>query len=119
MSSWAPTLWSWATLRWGTGPKLAPDLWSISPVPPGATVIGVPGRITRINGQRLQQSPVDILDHASLPDPVVETLKCLVDRVELLENQVRQQTKITPVAWDEEVPVACYWLAAEEERQRI
>ena len=98
----------------GDGAKVGSGSVVISPVPPGATVVGVPGRITRINGRRLQQSPKDILDHASLPDPVVETLKCLVDRVELLEKQVRAHVKTTPVVWDEEVPVACHWLGADE-----
>jgi serine O-acetyltransferase len=83
----------------------------IEPVPPGATVVGVPGRITRINGRRLRQQPEDVLDHARLPDPVVETLKCLVDRVELLEKQVRDLTRTTPVNWDEEVSLECTWLA--------
>jgi serine O-acetyltransferase len=64
----------------------------IESVPAGATVVGVPGRITRIDGRRLDRHPPDILDHARLPDPVVETLKCVVDRVELLEQQVRDLT---------------------------
>jgi serine O-acetyltransferase len=78
-------------------------------VPSGATVVGVPGRIVRINGRRLEQ-PRDLLDHARLPDPVVETLKCVVDRVELLEKQVRDLTKTTPLDTDEVVPLACYWI---------
>jgi hypothetical protein len=49
-----------------------------------------------------------------LPDPVVETLKCLVDRVEILEHQLREMTKTTPVNWDEEVPLACTWLSPHE-----
>jgi serine O-acetyltransferase len=83
----------------------------IESVPPGATVVGVPGRIVRINGRRPQPRPGDILDHARLPDPVVETLRCLVDRVELLEKQVRDMTQTTPVNWDEEVSLQCSWLS--------
>lgn len=85
----------------------------VEPVPAEATVIGVPGRITRINGRRLGTQPRDILDHGRLPDPVVETLRCLVDRVELLESQVRDLTKTTPVDWDEEIPVTCSWIASD------
>jgi serine O-acetyltransferase len=88
----------------------------IDSVPAGATVVGVPGRITRLNGQRLEH-PTDALEHARLPDPVVETLRCLVDRVELLEAQVRDLTKTTPVNWDEEVPLACTWLSENERGQ--
>ena len=87
----------------------------IESVPPGATIVGVPGRITRINGRRPEQRAGDVLDHARLPDPVVETLKCLVDRVELLERQVRDLTMTTPVDWDEEIPVACTWMGPEKE----
>jgi serine O-acetyltransferase len=90
----------------------------IESVPPGATVIGVPGRIVRINGRRLDQQPRDILDHARLPDPVIETLRCLVDRVELLEKQVRDLTKTTPVDWEEEIPSSCSWLVETEEQKR-
>jgi serine O-acetyltransferase len=91
----------------GEGAKVGSGSVIIEPVPPGATVIGVPGRIARINGVKLEQHPRDILDHAHLPDPVVETLKCLVDRVELLEQQVRDLSKTSPVDWDAEIPLAC------------
>jgi serine O-acetyltransferase len=94
----------------GDGAKIGSNSVVIESVPAGATVVGVPGRIVRMNGRRLERRPEDILDHAYLPDPVVETLKCLVDRVELLEQQVRDLTKTTPVDWDEEVPLACTWL---------
>jgi serine O-acetyltransferase len=86
----------------------------IESVPPGATVIGVPGRVVRINGKRLDQHPRDILDHAHLPDPVIETLRCLVDRVEILEAQVRDLTRVSPVDWDEEIPCECTWLTESE-----
>jgi serine O-acetyltransferase len=83
-------------------------------VPAGATVVGVPGRIVRINGRKLEPRPRDILDHAQLPDPVVETLRCMVDRIEVLEQQMRDMTKTTRVDWNEEVPVECAWLDREE-----
>jgi serine O-acetyltransferase len=96
----------------GDGAKVGSGSVVVEPVPPEATVIGVPGRITRINGRRLGTQPLDILDHGHLPDPVVETLRCLVDRVELLEGQVREMTKTTPVDWDEEIPITCSWITA-------
>ncbi|HSR34243.1 MAG TPA: serine O-acetyltransferase [Anaerolineae bacterium] len=95
----------------GQGAKVGSGSVVVEPVPSEATVVGVPGRITRINGRPLRQKPADVLDHARLPDPVVETLKCLVDRVEFLEHQVRDLTKTTPVDWDEDVPLTCTWLA--------
>ncbi len=98
----------------GDGAKIGSGSVVIGPVPAEATVVGVPGRITRINGRRLTQQPQDILDHSRLPDPVVETLKCLVERVEHLEKQVRDLTKTTPVEWSEQVPII-FTLGAEEE----
>jgi serine O-acetyltransferase len=97
----------------GDGAKVGSGSVVIEPVPVGATVVGVPGRIVRINGRRLEPQPQDILDHARLPDPVVETLRCLVDRVELLEKQMRDMTRTTPVDWDEEVSLECVWLTRE------
>jgi serine O-acetyltransferase len=97
----------------GSGAKVGSGSVVVQSVPPGATVVGVPGRITRLNGRPLGESPRDVLDHARLPDPVVETLKCLVDRVEILEHQIRDMTKTTPVDWDEEVPLQCTWLSQE------
>jgi serine O-acetyltransferase len=98
----------------GDGAKVGSGSVVIESVPEGATVIGVPGRITRINGRRLGSQPAGMLDHGRLPDPVLETLKCLVDRVELLETQVRDLTQSTPVDWDEEIPLTCNWLYADK-----
>jgi serine O-acetyltransferase len=94
----------------GDGAKVGSGSVVVEPVPAGATVVGVPGRIVRINGRPLEDQSRDVLDHARLPDPVVETLRCLVDRVEYLERQVRDLTRTTPVNWEEEVPVDCIWL---------
>jgi len=77
----------------GDGAKVGSGSVVVQPVPEGATVVGVPGRVTHINGRPLKQESRDALDHGRLPDPVVETLKCLVDRVELLEKQVHGLTQ--------------------------
>jgi serine O-acetyltransferase len=90
----------------GDGAKVGSGSVVIEPVPSGATVVGVPGRVVRINGRRPEQRR-DLLDHARLPDPVVETLRCLVDRIEVLERQVRDLTKTTPVDWQEPVSLDC------------
>ena len=78
----------------GDGAKVGSGSVVIEPVPAGATVVGVPGRVVRINGRRPE--PRDILDHSRLPDPVVETLRCFVDRIEILEAQVRELRQVTP-----------------------
>ena len=103
----------------GDGAKVGSGSVVVEPVPAGATVVGVPGRIVRINGRELAQQPRDILDHARLPDPVVETLRCLVDRVELLERQVRDLTQTTPVALDDGISADCIWMAGECGTERV
>jgi serine O-acetyltransferase len=97
----------------GDGAKVGSGSVVVESVPAGATVVGVPGRVVRINGRRLDRAQ-DILDHGRLPDPVVETLRCLVDRIEILEKQVRDLTKTTPVDWEDEVPLECTWLGTSE-----
>jgi serine O-acetyltransferase len=102
----------------GDGAKVGSGSVVVESVPAEATVVGVPGRVTQINGKRLGQQPQDILDHGRLPDPVVQTLKCLVDRVELLEAQVQElSSPADPVLWDDEVPLVCTWLAEEGTEQ--
>ncbi|MBK7859092.1 MAG: serine O-acetyltransferase [Archangiaceae bacterium] len=54
----------------------------ISDVPPGATVVGVPGRIVKAKG------PVDVLDHAALPDPVADVLRSLAHQQEMLVERL-------------------------------
>lgn len=97
-------------VRVGNGAKVGSGSVVVESIPPGATVVGVPGRIVRLNGRPLPARPRDILDHASLPDPVVETLRCLVDRVETLEGQIRDMRKASPVEWDQPLPVVCTWM---------
>ena len=93
------------------GAKVGSGSVVVASVPPGATVVGVPGRVVRINGRRPE--PRDILDHSRLPDPVVETLKCFVDRIEILETQVRELRQVTPFDnnKDRHVPLECIPIA--------
>jgi serine O-acetyltransferase len=99
----------------GHGVKVGSGSVVIEPVPAGATVVGVPGRIVRINGRRPEAR--DVLDHSRLPDPVVETLKCLVERVESLEVQLREVRKLSPLEQDGNgrVPVECTWVGQKKE----
>jgi serine O-acetyltransferase len=98
----------------GDGAKVGSGSVVIAPVPAEATVVGVPGRITRINGRPLDQRRKEVLEHGHLPDPVVETLKCLGERVEELEKQVRILSEAKPVQQDEELALACAWLEIEQ-----
>ena len=52
-------------------------------VPPNSTVVGVPGRVVKINGEKL--------DHIHTPDPIRAELDYLRERIETLEKQLREK----------------------------
>ena len=57
----------------------------IKDVPPNSTVVGVPGRITKQDGKKLDIS----LDHAHVLDPIMQNIEELEKRIERLENKGR------------------------------
>ncbi|WP_088241475.1 serine O-acetyltransferase [Calothrix rhizosoleniae] len=66
-------------------------------VPSDCTVVGVPGRIVYRSGVRVAP-----LEHNNLPDSEAQVIRALVDRIELLEEQIQdfqhfQSTTKTPV----------------------
>lgn len=54
----------------------------IKDVPPNSTVVGVPGRITKQDGKKID---ID-LDHVHVIDPIVQTIEELEKRIEKLEK---------------------------------
>ena len=60
----------------------------VKDVPPNSVVVGVPGRTAYRDGEPTNDA-ID-LDHDNLPDPVVNALGCLLERVRNLETQVEQ-----------------------------
>lgn len=63
--------------------KIGSNAVVIRPVPPKATVVGVPGRVVAPKGQA--GPPRLDLEHARLPDPIVDALRTLEARLEALE----------------------------------
>jgi serine O-acetyltransferase len=55
------------------------------PVPPNATVVGIPGRVTVVDGQAV---PGHDLKHERIPDPVMNILSTMQDRLTHLEAEV-------------------------------
>ncbi|HZQ98989.1 MAG TPA: serine O-acetyltransferase [Chloroflexota bacterium] len=56
------------------------------PVESGATVVGVPAHPVHI--KRPAPIPMPNLEHADLPDPVIDAIRVLVERVERLEAEL-------------------------------
>ncbi|MDD4940183.1 MAG: serine O-acetyltransferase [Candidatus Omnitrophica bacterium] len=55
----------------------------IKDVPPNSTVVGVPGRITRQDGKKIDVS----LDHAHVLDPITQAIEELQSRLDKLEKK--------------------------------
>lgn len=73
----------------GKGAKIGAGSVVVKPVPPGATVVGIPGRIVEEHRQ-----PVIDLEHGKLPDPVAEAIRIVLgeqsklnERIEKLEQK--------------------------------
>lgn len=84
----------------------------VKPVPECATVVGVPGRVVKINGVACRLKPD--LHHENLPDMVIDTIDRLTQRIAALEAHLYRledasigvevdDTVVTPVLVEEEV----------------
>ena len=67
----------------GNGARIGSGSVVVKTVPPGATVVGIPGRV--IDEHR---KPVLDLEHGRLPDPVAETIKLVLDEQAKLEQRL-------------------------------
>ena len=81
----------------GDNSKIGAGSVVLEEVPPGSTVIGVPGRIVR---RLVDSHPQDTLDHIRLPDPVKEDITCLkranaelTNRLIEVEQELRELKK--------------------------
>ena len=71
--------------RVGDNARIAANAVVLREVPSGATVVGVPGRIVRLSGEKL--------DHIHTPDPVMLEIEALKARVAQLEAANLKQTE--------------------------
>jgi len=69
----------------GDGATIGAGSVVVQSVPPGATVVGVPGRVVE-EGRR----PVLDLEHGKLPDPVNEALKHVLDEQDRLARRLKR-----------------------------
>jgi len=77
--------------RIGDGSRIGAGSVVVREVPPNAVVVGVPGRVTYRDGQRVT-GEID-LNQTDLPDPIAKTLEQLIERIRELEATVEALQK--------------------------
>ncbi|MFB6356772.1 MAG: serine O-acetyltransferase [bacterium] len=71
----------------GEGSRIGAGSVVVQSVPANSTVVGIPGRVVKKKGEKI---PTVSLDHTDLPDPVIESLHTLQERIQSLENQLEE-----------------------------
>ena len=70
----------------GAGSRIGAGSVVVREVPENSVVVGVPGRVTYRDGQRVQ-GEID-LNQVDLPDPLARTVEHLLDRIRALEGEL-------------------------------
>jgi serine O-acetyltransferase len=68
----------------GHGSKIGANSVVIADVPSHATVVGNPGHVVRVDGERIEGPDADWIH---LPDPIADAIRGLARRIEALERQ--------------------------------
>lgn len=74
-------------LNIGDNSKIAANAVVLSPIPENSTAVGMPAKVVRKDGQRVE----DPLDQIHIPDPVEKEIKRLEDRILELENRLKDK----------------------------
>lgn len=73
----------------GKNAKIAAGAVVVKNVEPNCTVVGVPGEIVRIDGER-----VDDLDQINIPDPIMNAIRNNEEQIKKLQNEVEKLKEI-------------------------
>ena len=72
----------------GSHSKIAANAVVLEEIPPHSTAVGVPAKVIRQNGKRVES---DLMDQVHIPDPVAQELARLAARIEELEKKLEDQ----------------------------
>ncbi len=75
----------------GDGSRIGAGSVVVREVPPNSVVVGVPGRVTHRDGQRVS-GQID-LNQIDLPDPLARAIEQLLERIDRLESEVQALRK--------------------------
>ena len=76
-------------IKIGKNAKIAAGAVVVKDVEPNCTVVGVPGEIVRIDGER-----VDDLDQINIPDPIMNAIRNNEEQIKKLQNEVEKLKEI-------------------------
>jgi serine O-acetyltransferase len=76
----------------GDNVKIGAGSVVLKDVPPNCTVVGVPGRIVKRDGSKVDKDAKSLIDlnHSKLPDPIAEMLELMNKRIDNLENIIKE-----------------------------
>ncbi len=77
----------------GDGAKIGSGSVVIKSVPPGATVVGIPGKTVED-----RRKPLMDLEHGKLPDPVAEAINLVLKEQDKLEERLKRLEKSSGIA---------------------
>lgn len=75
----------------GDNSRIAAGAVVLEEVPPNSTVVGVPARVVKLDGKRIDCS--QNLDQIHIPDPVKQKMECLENRIAELEKLITAETR--------------------------
>lgn len=71
----------------GDNSRIAANAVVLQEIPPDSTVVGIPGKVVRIQGKRV--NPSEELDQVRMPDPVKMEICHLKDTIKELQEQIK------------------------------
>lgn len=69
----------------GDGARVGANSVVVNSVPPGVTVVGIPGRVVEDRRETIFN-----LEHGKLPDPVSDALRAVIDQQNELEKRIKE-----------------------------